>query len=168
MIIGIGGASRSGKSRLAKEIKSQLIGKSVNIIDQDDFAKPENQIPKINSITDWEHPSSIDFKKLEDEILWSNSQFDYTIVEGFLIYYNQNIKNSIDIKIFLSIDEPIFLMRKVHDQRWGKTPVFYIDHIWKSYLKYGILKQKDVDLFLNANDEELPKIDISEVIRHHS
>lgn len=168
MVIGIGGASRSGKSRLAKAIKSQLGDKTVNILEQDDFVIPKENIPLVQTITDWEHPASIDFIKFEKAIQQSHKEYEVTIIEGFLVYYDQKINDHIDIKIFLSIDEPTFLMRKVHDQRWGKTPVFYIDHIWKSYLKYGKCEKDQVDYYLDANGEELPVLDINEIIKDHS
>ncbi len=48
MIIGIGGASTSGKSWLATKIKSRNSDKKVKILCQDDFVLASSQLPEIN------------------------------------------------------------------------------------------------------------------------
>lgn len=168
MIIGIGGASRSGKSRLAKKIKSLRQDQNVNIIRQDDFVFEEEDIPKTQGVTDWEHPSSIDFQRMAKAIDLSTKQFEIIIVEGFLIYFDEKITDKMDYKIFLEIDESNFLKRKLEDRRWGKTPMFYIKHIWKSYLKFGQVNPETMNLYLDTSTQYPTEIDLAEILNNHS
>ena len=153
MIIGIGGASRSGKSTLAHRLKKRNANLSIAIISQDDYAFPEDKIPKINNETNWECPESINFKKLIATLVKTNSSHDVTIVEGLLIYYNEPLSTYFDKKIFIDIEKATFLNRKATDIRWGKTENWYLEHIWESYLQYGFIKPSKELLIVNGNSE---------------
>lgn len=146
MIIGIAGASRSGKTTLAKHISEYLQPKSCRIIKQDDFALPKAKLPRINGELDWEHPAGIDFEKLINTITDSSAEF--TIVEGFLLFYHEELVQIIDKKIFIEIDRSTFLDRKKEDSRWGDVTQDYIDHVWSSYLRFGIPESTDIDLLI--------------------
>ncbi|MEL6252490.1 MAG: hypothetical protein AAFR87_10815, partial [Bacteroidota bacterium] len=60
MLIGIGGLSRSGKTKLAKRVKGLYKEQKVILLHQDDFVKAEEDIPLIQNHIDWEVPESID------------------------------------------------------------------------------------------------------------
>lgn len=139
IIIGIGGISRSGKSFLAKELSGLITssGKSVNILDQDDFVFPESQIPTIRDHIDWECPESIDVIKFKKAVIQSKNNYDITIVEGLMIFWNPEIFRFLDISIFIELSRDEFFKRKQQDLRWGKEPDWYIQHIWDGYQKYG-------------------------------
>jgi len=152
MIIGIGGASRSGKTYLAQELKARNEHLSIAIISQDDYVHPENEIPKINNKTDWECPESINFKKFISAVKQANIVSDITIAEGLLIYYHQELSKLFDKKVFIDIDNSTFLKRKTTDLRWGKIEDWYKEHIWKSYLQYGTINSTSKQfLLLNGN-----------------
>ena len=84
MTIGIGGISRSGKSTLAALIFQLFTvdegnpdffgkgGQTANILAQDDYVFPNEQIPIIrngNEIEiDWEIPESIDFQRYKKAV----------------------------------------------------------------------------------------------------
>jgi uridine kinase len=144
-IIGIGGVSRSGKSTLAKKLKDHFVTKRVRILDQDDFVKPENDIPKIKDRTDWEHPESIDIQSLLAEIDAAEDQ-DLIIVEGLLAFHFEELRIRFDVTIFLTISKGTFLFRRHQETRWGTEPDWFIDHVWDSYLKYGQVDQADFQL----------------------
>ena len=137
MIIGIGGCSTSGKSALAAEIAKQLHGIKVKVLCQDDFTYPTPEIPKINGHTNWEIPESINFRLLKKGIEKASLENDLVIAEGLIIYHNPEINKMFDKRLFIEIDRNTFLKRKHNDFRWGKEPDWYIEHIWKSFLKYG-------------------------------
>ena len=67
MVIGIGGVSRAGKTALAKRLAKHFRkeGLSTDILHQDEFVYPDEEIPKVRDKVDWEHPGSIDFERLE-------------------------------------------------------------------------------------------------------
>ena len=67
MIIGIGGVSNSGKSGLARLIGTLYDHKTISILCQDDFTKPN--LPYIKDHIDWELPETMDFELLYKTIL---------------------------------------------------------------------------------------------------
>ncbi|KAJ8103221.1 P-loop containing nucleoside triphosphate hydrolase protein [Lipomyces tetrasporus] len=65
-LIGVSGPSSSGKSTLARLLR-QVLRKSF-ILHEDDFYKPEAEIPVVNGIEDWDCPEAIDFIALRTAI----------------------------------------------------------------------------------------------------
>lgn len=140
MIIGIGGASRSGKTSLAILIKTILEnnGQTAIVLGQDDYAfAEESVIPKIKHRVDWERPESIDFEWYKKDILTKQKEYQNVIAEGLFNFYDTDINALFEVKFFTQISKNTFLKRKKADTRWGIEPDWYIEHIWKSYLKYG-------------------------------
>lgn len=136
MLIGIGGPSNAGKSRLAAKIAEMFPDKNVSILCQDDYVFPKNKIPKIQEHTNWETPESIDFSKYEKAIVNHLQQFDIVIHEGIFAFYDSAITNITQKKITLTLKYDEFVKRKKSDLRWGKEPLWYINHIWASHIYY--------------------------------
>ncbi|MCD4791009.1 MAG: hypothetical protein K8R37_13520 [Bacteroidales bacterium] len=162
MVIGIGGASTSGKSKLAEKIKYHFKDKTVKIISQDDYVFPVNQIPVIKGHINWECPESIDFRKFKSAIIKYRMTYDIVIAEGLLAFYNDNINRLYDKKIFIEISKETFFKRKTMDDRWGMETEWYIEHIWRSFMKYSNITM-DVHSFLILNEEN---INIKEVLNY--
>lgn len=135
-IIGIGGVSQSGKSSLAEKIKKRFSGNTL-VWSQDDFTNPESQIPKINNLTDWEHPDSIDFQQIKNLIEAQKENYDLIILEGLLAFHDDELANFFDIKIMLTISKDTFLQRRKQETRWGSEPDWFIHHVWDSFLNFG-------------------------------
>lgn len=165
MVIGIGGISNSGKSHLADNLVTHFRDRSTKIISQDNFVLPKDEIPEIIGHVDWEVPESINFVKFKQTIIEAIKSHDFVIVEGIFAYYNKEINGLYDKKLFIEISKETFLERKIKDTRWGIEPAWYMDHIWKSYLKFGQPKKKAKDIYyLNGNME----IILSDVLQYLS
>lgn len=134
-IIKVGGPSRAGKTTISLRIQSELeeLGNSVLIIHMDEFVVSEGLMPLINDVIDWEHPKSIDLSKVISTM--KQSQSDFMIIEGHLVFAFLEITSDKDV--FIGIDREVFYKRKRDDTRWGKVEDWYIDHIWKSFFRYG-------------------------------
>lgn len=139
MLIGIGGPSRAGKSTLADGLAREIIsrGLSCRVIHQDVFVHKRPQLPLIRDHIDWEHPDSIHWKRLRSALKRAQPEADVVLHEGLLAYANPSINEIYDRTLFLHISEPTFRDRKAADQRWGKEPEWYVDHIWQSYQQFG-------------------------------
>lgn len=137
MIIGIGGVSNVGKSKLAQEIKNLLPDKSIQILCQDDYVRPKYEIPLIKDHVDWESPESINFFTFKDAILEANDNADVVIAEGIFVFYHPQANLLFDKRIWVEISKETFFERKRDDLRWGKEPDWYINHIWLSHIQYG-------------------------------
>lgn len=152
MIIGIGGVSNAGKSSLANLLKIELEKDyKIKILCQDDFIKPEEKIPRINKLIDWEHPSSINHEMFFQAVLREKRNNDIVFSEGLFAFYSDRLCNMYSHKLFLKIDQDTFFERKKRDLRWGKVPDWYIQHIWDSYLRYGKATQLQNSIKINAN-----------------
>ena len=162
MIIGIGGVSRSGKSFLGKALqeKFSLAGKSVEVLDQDDYVLPSQDIPLIRDHVDWEIPESIDWARFKEAISLAQLRCDIVIAEGLMVFWNESINRIIDKRIIITLSQKEFFNRKRVDLRWGKEPEWYIQHIWDSFLKYGKLPDgMDPDIILDGEKA----FDVSEI-----
>jgi nicotinamide/nicotinate riboside kinase len=158
MVIGIGGVSRSGKTSLAFLIKriAEQRGETATVISQDDFAMEESKIPKIRHRIDWECPESIDFQRYKNEIINKKATHQHVITEGLLNFWDVETNALFDRRLFVLIKKDIFISRRLQEKRWGFEPKWFIEHVWKSYLKYGqtILAQpKNGVLLLSGNDD---------------
>lgn len=140
MIIGIGGASRSGKSTLARLLVNHYrdSGKTAIVLYMDDFVFPTEEIPKVRDKVDWECPESINFNLLSEVLDFYITKFEVVVADGFLAFYDDKLADKFDKRIFVSISKETFLSRKEQDLRWGDIPRWFFEHIWESYLKYGI------------------------------
>lgn len=137
MIIGIGGASRAGKTTLAEWIRKQFPYLKTQILCQDDYVFPTRFIPLIQDRVDWEHPDSIDHEAFRKAIIAEAKSNDLVIVEGLMVFHDKLTNALYDKILLVEIDYDTFLERKNHDHRWGHEPDWYLEHIWESYQKYG-------------------------------
>lgn len=150
MIIGIGGASRAGKTTLAKWLRKQFPQQKVQILCQDDYVFPTQFIPQIQDRIDWEHPDSIDHEAFRKAILAEVENNDIVIVEGIMVFHDQTTNSLFDKMIYIEIDYATFLERKKHDHRWGHEPDWYLNHIWESHLKYGQRTERKLTLKIDG------------------
>lgn len=136
LVIGIAGGSGSGKTTVVKKIIRALPNSSVSVISQDAYYKDNGRLSaeerkKIN----FDHPSSIEFELLIDHIdrlrRGSSIQmpiYSYVtcaraaetipvqptkviIVEGILVLTNEQLRERMDIKIYVDADGDDRLMR---------------------------------------------------------
>jgi len=152
MVIGIGGISTAGKSKLANRLKDYFSDKKVSVLCQDNYAMPTAQIPKISDHTNWEIPESLDFDKFYNLILEEKKSNDIVIAEGLFVFYDNRLLELFDKKIFMAIGKETFLERKSIDLRWGKEPEWYMEHIWNSHHNYCNAVEGRQDAFILSGE----------------
>ena len=130
LIIGIAGGTGSGKTTVVKEITKQLAVEEVVVIPQDSYYKDNSHLPLEERLElNFDHPDSIDFKLLVKHIkdlkagktinqpiysylTCSRSSTEtvkvnpahIVIVEGILIFTCAELRNCLDIKVFVDAD----------------------------------------------------------------
>ena len=139
LIIGIAGGSGSGKTTIAKNIKSAFSkDERVVIIEMDSYYRDFSNL----SLSQREHinydsPDSIDFELLEkhladlkNNITIQKPEYDFVIhlrkkatekvepadiiiLEGIMTFYKKEIRNLLDIKIFVDTDADIRVLRRI-------------------------------------------------------
>ncbi|PIR68628.1 hypothetical protein COU49_00170 [Candidatus Nomurabacteria bacterium CG10_big_fil_rev_8_21_14_0_10_35_16] len=141
--IGITGGSGAGKSTLCDALISKYPEK-IEAIRLDDYFKPKDEQPKIDNIINYDHPDSLYFDKLANDLkelskgnsviintrnTHLNPNYEKTkekipfkfnpkpiiLVEGFLILSNEKIRGMLDKSIYLDIK---------HDARWARRVHF--------------------------------------------
>lgn len=155
-LILIAGVSRSGKSSLAKRLCAEL--KNAKHLDQDEFVKPESEIPTIQDRVDWETPESIDWVKWKEAIDQAKEKHEYVIAEGIFALSDKSLIKKADLTILLSISKEEFLERRRKETRWGEEPEWFIEHVWNSHLKYYNPHSTIVDFELTEVNSSLTTI----------
>jgi len=136
LIIGIAGGSGSGKTTVVKKIVEALPSHAVAVVSQDSYYYDNGHLSqeekeKIN----FDHPNSIEFdllnnhiKRLQDGESIPMPIYSYVtcarakesitvephpvlIVEGILIFTNEQLRENLDIKLFVDTDGDDRLMR---------------------------------------------------------
>lgn len=156
IIIGISGASASGKSLLANTIVSELGSDQVVVISEDSYYKDHSDIPfeqraKIN----YDHPDSIDHELLQRHLLElqqgnsievpiynhslhlreketrSIGQHAIIVLEGILLFVEKKLRELMDIRIFMETSLDICLIRRL--KRDIKERGRSLDSVLKQY-----------------------------------
>jgi uridine kinase len=137
IIIGIAGGTGSGKTTIADAIKRE-VGNNITVITQDSYycsydTMPASEREKIN----FDHPASFDNQLLIKHVTTLKEckaiempVYDYVhhvrtqetlhqeptkiiIIEGILIFENEELRNLMDIKIFVDTDADVRILRRI-------------------------------------------------------
>lgn len=138
IIIGIAGASASGKSLLANTIVNELGSDQVVVIPEDSYYKDHSNIPfeeraKIN----YDHPNSLDYELLLEHLLqlqagkpvdvptYNHSmhvreketrhigEHKIIVIEGILLFVEKELRDLMDIRIYMDTALDICLIRRM-------------------------------------------------------
>lgn len=156
IIIGISGASASGKSLLANTIVNELGSDQVVVISEDSYYKDHSDLPfeeraKIN----YDHPDAIDHELLYKHLLLLQEghsvdipiynhalhvrdkqtrhigQHAIIVLEGILLFVEPTLRDLMDIRIFMETALDICLIRRL--KRDIKERGRSLDSILKQY-----------------------------------
>lgn len=137
ILVGIAGGSGSGKTTLANRLKEEF-GDDAVIISHDFYYRDNRNIPlEERKLQNYDHPDSLetelmveDLKKLRDGQtiqcpIYSFVEYTRTeetltvrpakviIVEGVLIFENQDLCNLLDIRAFIDADADVRVLRRM-------------------------------------------------------
>ncbi len=166
-LVGICGGSASGKTSFLKSLVRQLPGHSVSVVSQDNYYIPkENQEIDENGQVNFDLPSSIDRKHFKEDVLAlikgkSVSKMEYTfnnpeatpeeicidsapiiVLEGLFIFFYDEIRELLDLKVFIDAREDIQLERRLkrdfQERGYPEETVLYQwnNHVMPSFKKY--------------------------------
>ncbi len=186
--IGICGPSGSGKSTVAKALE-ELFPNLVQRIRFDNFYKTPFGRPQAHGYTDFEHPDNFDFENLAavlrsllQEGKANIPQYDkrkdtisghlemtalpITIVDGFLIYYDINVRSQIDVRTFLNGSEETLYARRKNRQKCLQDE-YYWNVVVPSFEQFGNPQEQHSTIRINSN-RPLEEViaDYSKLIKH--
>ncbi|HHV31128.1 uridine kinase [Caproiciproducens sp. LBM24188] len=136
-VIGVAGGTGSGKTTLATKLQKSISGASV-ILSHDFYYRANSDIPFEERVKlNYDHPNAFDtdlmirdIKKLKSGQAIDHPQYSFVthtrlkdtvhvepapviIVEGILIFENQELLDLMDIKVFVDADADIRLIRRL-------------------------------------------------------
>lgn len=138
IIIGISGPSASGKSLLANTIVKELGSSQVVVISEDAYYKDNSHLPfEERAEINYDHPDSFDhallcqhLKQLQDGQAINIPIYDYSqhirltetrhigqhaiiVLEGILLFSSRELRELMDIRIFMNTSLDICLIRRL-------------------------------------------------------
>ena len=138
ILIGIAGGTGSGKTSIAKAIASDFGKSEVALIEQDAYYRDlSNLTMEKRSVVNFDHPDAVDFDFMElqlNELIQGNNLnipiYDFTthtrknethpverhriiILEGILTLFHQEIRDMMDIKIYVETADDIRIVRRI-------------------------------------------------------
>lgn len=146
-IIGIAGGSASGKTTIVNKLK-EMFADDVELISHDCYYKAHDDMPyEERAKLNYDHPSSFDTDRMIEDIkalkrgeTIYRPVYDFSIhnrvpetvkvepkkvilIEGILIFENKELRDLMDIKIFVDADADERLMRRmIRDMKYrGRT-----------------------------------------------
>ena len=164
IVVGIAGGSGSGKSTFCDILASELKDLRVAVISTDDFYK--QSLPKIISpvsqveYDDFNHPDALDYDKLMDYInqsLHAEEQPDVVIIEGVFTLYFDELRQLLDLKIFVELDSDERMYRRIRRnmEQWGmsleEVATYYLDAAKHREQEFVLRTKQHADMILNGN-----------------
>ncbi len=137
IVIGVSGGSASGKTTVANRIKDEFKD-SVELLSHDFYYLPHDDLPlEVRAKLNYDHPNAFDTERLIKDIQLlkqcipiERPVYSYVvhnrlpetvrvnpakviIVEGFMIYENAELRELMDIKVFVDTDADERLIRRI-------------------------------------------------------
>ena len=192
LVIGIAGGSGSGKTTVVKAISENIKGESVVIIPQDSYYKDSSDLTdEEKRHHNFDHPDAIDWDLLCEQladlkagktihqpvysyISCSRSKTetvtvepaDVIIIEGILIFTCKELRDQMDIKIFVDADDDDRLMRVMarditergKDVRWVIER--YTNTVKPMYLQFIEPSKRYADIIIPQGGHNKVAIDV--------
>lgn len=142
IFVGIAGGTGAGKSTLCTALMDKYPDK-VGLIQLDDYFKPSAEVPKYEGHTNWDHPDALfleklandlselsqgksvvintknerlnpDYKKTDKRIPVEFQSKPIMLVEGYLVLFNERVREQLTTSIWLDVDHETRWKRRVH------------------------------------------------------
>ena len=192
LIIGIAGGTGSGKTTVVRKIIESLPAGEVVLLPQDSYYKDSSHVPvEERQNINFDHPDAIDFKLLCKQlrelkegksieqpvysyITCSRSKTetitvepaDVIIIEGILVFTCKELRDQMDIKIFVDADDDDRLMRVMARDiiERGKTVETVIERYTKTvkpmYLQFIEPSKRYADIIIPQGGHNKVAVDI--------
>ncbi len=192
-IIGLVGGSGSGKSSFANQIKN-LFANAIVLSQEDYYIVQKGKTLSERAQQNYYHPNAIDFSLLISHVsdLKKNKSvnlpiYDFehhlrlhetkkvnpapvVIVEGSLLFTNEQLFELFDLTLFLDVDADVRLMRKIQTENREKRKTLdfvltqYFDQIKPIYAQYVEPFKKKADVLVSQSDTRKVVLDMIKLV----
>lgn len=192
LIIGIAGGSGSGKTTVVQELLKKVPAiEKVVVIPQDSYYKDQSHLPMdVRQAVNFDHPDAIDFKLLNEHLNMLKEgksieqptysyltcarqaetvhvePADIIIVEGILVFCDKQLRDQLDVKVFVDADDDDRLMRVITRDivERGKNVQWVIDRYTKTvkpmYLEFIAPSKRYADIIVPQGGQNKVAINI--------
>lgn len=182
LIIGITGGSGSGKTSFIKQLKRSFTKDDVCIVSQDDYYKPkEEQLRDDKGVVNFDLPTSIykndllkDLQGLCEGQIVTRQEYTFNnhlkapkvltfhpapviIVEGLFILYYPQVREQLDLKVFVDAKESLKIIRRIKRDRIERNYPLddvlyrYEHHVMPAFEQYIKPFASTADIIVNNN-----------------
>eukprot|EP00603_Paraphysomonas_imperforata_P012961 CAMPEP_0114457296 /NCGR_PEP_ID=MMETSP0104-20121206/4088_1 /TAXON_ID=37642 ORGANISM="Paraphysomonas imperforata, Strain PA2" /NCGR_SAMPLE_ID=MMETSP0104 /ASSEMBLY_ACC=CAM_ASM_000202 /LENGTH=225 /DNA_ID=CAMNT_0001629835 /DNA_START=1 /DNA_END=678 /DNA_ORIENTATION=+ len=110
IIVGVAGGSGSGKTTIAKHLLDSLGAEQITYIPHDNYYKDLTHLTKEErDVRNFDHPSALD----TDLMIADLNPRRVILIEGVLIFADEELASLIDIKIFVDTESDIRFIRRL-------------------------------------------------------
>lgn len=191
ILIGITGGTGSGKSTVSKEIFKSIHEKDLTILEQDSYYKDQGELTFEERVkTNYDHPFAFDNTLLTEHLkclLRSETiekpiydfenhtrkketikvePKDIIILEGILILSEEEIRDLLDIKIFVDTDSDVRVIRRIlrdikdRGRTLDSVILQYMDTVRPAHLQFIEPSKRYADIIIPEGGYNKVAIDI--------
>lgn len=191
IFVGVAGGSGSGKTTVAHNLIKALTGQDAVLIQQDSYYKEiKNKTIDQRAKTNFDHPDAIEFALLKEHLLALKDSkciekpiYNFTthlredvkekiepsqivIVEGILVLAVPEIRELLDVKIFVDTDADEMLLRRVERDINERGRTFesvkeqYLNTVKPMYLKFCEPSKRYADIIIPRGGENVIAVDM--------
>jgi len=170
ILIGISGGSGSGKTTLCNNLAKNLDMLNVKAISTDDYFKEIKPIANApyngSQYADYDHPNSVDIEKLKSDIykFIESKMFDVVIVEGLMVLYFEEIREKLNLKIFVDCPSDERLVRRLkrdrNEETFDEISSEYLDLVRHRHYEFVEPTKWHADLIINGSNTSQKSSDV--------
>jgi len=191
IFVGVAGGSGSGKTTIAHNLINAFSAQDAALIQQDSYYKEiKNKTIEERAKTNFDHPDAIEFALLREHILTLKDSkpiekpiYNFSthlreeeketiepsqiiIVEGILVLAVPEIRELLDIKIFVDTDADEMLLRRVERDIHERGRTFesvreqYLNTVKPMYLKFCEPSKRYADIIIPRGGENIIAINM--------
>ena len=191
ILIGIAGGTGSGKTSIAKAIASDFGKSEVALIEQDAYYRDLSDLTmEKRSVVNFDHPDAVDFDFMElqlNELIQGNNVnipiYDFTthtrknetqfvekhriiILEGILTLFHQEIRDMMDIKIYVETADDIRIIRRIKRDMEKRERTFnsiieqYYNTVRPMHIQFVEPTKKYADIIIPEGGQNKVAVDI--------